>query len=432
MGLGLLGRGVGDVNYLAQKGADLIVTDLKSKEELKESFETLQAYEGIQYRLGGHRMRDFQNRDMILKAAGVASDSPYIKEAKKNHIPVEMDETLFIKLAPNITTIGITGTRGKTTTTHLIYEILKRAGKPVHLAGNIAGRATLPLLDTVKEGDYVVLELSSWQLQGFGEHSMSPQISVFTNFMPDHMNYYRGCMDTYLDDKANIFKYQNKQDHLILGEKVSEIVRRTFPATKSNIRTIREDDIPDRWHIKIPGEHNRENIALAIVVAKTLGVRKKDVQGAVENFGGVEHRLQLIRDMDGIRIYNDTTATTPDATLAGLKALSEICNKGIILIIGGTDKGLDMSKLVEALPHYSKTVILLSGTGTEKFKTQMSKRRTIKWTEAPNLKEAIDGAMHHAVKNDIILFSPAFASFGMFKNEFDRGDRFCELVKMRK
>ena len=200
VGLGLLGKRLGDIAFLSEFGAKVLVTDLKTAKELAPSIAKLKKYKNIEYVLGKHRMEDFENRNFVLKGQGVPLDSSYITHARKQGIPIEMDESLFVKLAPDVKIIGVTGTRGKSTTTVLIYEILKQAynspsiklggKKPsVFLGGNIKGTAALPLLEVVKVGDTVVFELSSWQLQGFGEAGISPHISIFTNFMPDHMNY---------------------------------------------------------------------------------------------------------------------------------------------------------------------------------------------------------------------------------------------------
>ncbi|HEY4510675.1 MAG TPA: Mur ligase family protein, partial [Candidatus Paceibacterota bacterium] len=200
MGLGLLGRGVGDAEFLAECGASLIITDLKSKEELSPSLKRLRKYKNIKYTLGGHKLKNFRNRDMILKAAGVPLDSPYIAEAGKNKIPVEMDASLFSRFTP-ATIIGVTGTRGKSTVTHVLYEMLIKSGRRAFLGGNVKGMATLPLLKKVKPGDIIIMELDSWQLQGFGEAKLSPHIAIFTNFLPDHLNYYKGDMNKYFSDK---------------------------------------------------------------------------------------------------------------------------------------------------------------------------------------------------------------------------------------
>ena len=191
MGLGLLGRGLGVVKFLAECGADLLVTDLKTKEQLAPSLAELSNYKNITFILGEHRLEDFRDGDLIIKAAGVPLNSIYIEEAKKNNIPVEMDVSLFAKCAPEVKIVGVTGTRGKSMTTTLIYEILKTnekfLKKNVYVGGNLRGVATLPLLKKVKGGDILVCELDSWQLQGFGDTQMSPQISVFTTFFSSDM-----------------------------------------------------------------------------------------------------------------------------------------------------------------------------------------------------------------------------------------------------
>ena len=217
MGLGLLGRGVGDTRYLAECGAELIVTDLKTREALAESVAQLQQFPNIQFVLGEHRLEDFKNRDLILKTAGAPLDSPYIAEAKKNNILVRMSADLFTEIS-EVKVIGVTGTRGKSTVAHMIYEILKASGKPVVLGGNVRDVSNLELLKKTTHEHIAVLELDSWQLQGWGEAEISPNIGVFTTFYPDHLNYYVGSMDAYLADKANIFLYQKSEDILILSK----------------------------------------------------------------------------------------------------------------------------------------------------------------------------------------------------------------------
>ncbi len=431
LGLGLLGRGLNDAKFLAECGADLTITDIKSAEDLKLTLDKLKEYSNIKYVLGEHRLEDFKNCDLVFKAAGVPLDSPYIIEAKNNNIPIEMDESLFCKLMPEgVKVIGVTGTRGKTTVTYLIYEILKLAEKElkikVYLGGNIKGLATLPLLREIKSGDIVVMELSSWQLQGFGEAQISPNISVFTNLLNDHLNYYlKGskdegeAMQKYFGDKANIFKYQTEKDFIICGEKIAEKIS----DTKSVKYVTSKNDIPSDWKIKIPGEHNLENIACAIKVAEVLDVTSEKIRKGVEDFNGVEGRLQLIKEYKGIKIYNDTTSTTPDATIVALKSLHRggASMKNIVLIMGGADKNLDMSELVKEIPNYCKKVILLRGTGSSKIEIGDA-------IKCDDLNEAVIKGLKECVVGDILLFSPAFASFGMFLNEFDRGDKLNEII----
>ncbi len=431
MGLGLLGRGIQDAAFFAKEGAEVIVTDLKSEEVLRSSLEQLKEYKNITYVLGEHRLEDFRDRDLILKAAGVPLESKFIDEARRHNIPVEMDASLFAKHAPGVILIGITGTRGKTTTTSLIYDMAKRAFsgsmQNVFLTGNIRGKATLPLLDEAKRGDIVVMELDSWQLQGFGEAKISPHISVFTNFMSDHLNYYKGDLEKYLDDKANIFLHQKQNDYLVTSPEAAHLITAKYFGKLANQPiTTSKDDVPKDWKIQLPGEHNKTSIALAISVGKILKIKDTIIKESVENFTAVEGRLQFLKEWNGVKIYNDNNATTPDATLVALKALENLASKPcIILIMGGADKTLDMAKLVEVIPQYCKKVILLPGTGTDKLKTGYLE---LKAEEAVSLAEAVQMALKGAKTGDIVLFSPAFASFGLFKNEYDRGDQFMALI----
>ncbi len=424
-----------DVKFLAEEGAELIVTDLKTKEQLADSLKALEDLPNITYVLGEHRLKDFKDRDMIVKAAGVPLDSPYIAEARKNNIPIEMDASLFAKLTIGVTLIGITGTRGKTTTTSLIYEIAKRhfagTSTKVYLGGNIRGMATLPLIRDVKAGDVMILELDSWQLQGFGEAKISPHIAVFTNLLDDHLNYYKGNKDLYFQDKAQIFLHQTKGDLCIVSESLAiEIVKKFGKDIRGGILKAKPAKIPADWKFHIRGEHNRENIALAIDAGKALGATIEEIQEAIENFRGVPGRLEFLVNYRGVYFYNDTCATTPDATVAALKTLA--FQRNVILIMGGADKGLNMEKLIHALPEYTKEVILLNGantTGSERIKDQILNFPSIKAILATSLDGAVGQALLTADKGDVVLFSPAFASFGMFKNEYDRGDKFNEIVK---
>ncbi len=425
MGLGLLGRGVGDARYLAECGAELIITDLKSREQLAESVAQLASYPNIVFVLGEHRLGDFSNRDLILKAAGVPLDSPYIAEAKKHGIPVRMSADLFAEIA-GIPCIGITGTRGKSTVAHMIFHILKEAGRKVVLGGNVRNVSNLDLLKEATPEHVAVLELDSWQLQGWGEANMSPHIAVFTTLFPDHLNYYAKQPEQYLADKANIFLYQSEGDTLVLGKQCAPTIIDTYGGhIKSTTLVADELKLPDTWTLCIPGMHNRYNAALALAAARASGVSDETSRKALAEFAGVPGRLELVREVNGVKIYNDTTATTPEATLAALAALRQSSgqNQNLILILGGADKGLDMSALLAKLPEV-KRVVLLAGTGTERIKNDI--RNTSIYG---SISDAVQAAMDAAEAGDTILFSPAFASFGMFKNEYDRGDQFNEIVK---
>lgn len=424
LGLGLLGRGVGDTKFLASQGAEIIVTDLKSEEELTPSLELLKEFSNITYRLGEHRIEDFEGRDFILKAAGVPDPSPYLSRARELGTPVKMSASWFLELS-GIQAVGVTGTRGKTTTTYMIKEIFEKAGLSVLLGGNIRGVSSLALLDEVIPEDVAVLELDSWQCQGFGEVRMSPHVAVFTTFFPDHLNYYKGDMDAYLRDKAQIFLHQKPEDTLVLGAQCAEKITETYQSDIQAHAIVASDiDLRADWTLSVPGEHNRYNAALAAEAARALFIDDEDIREALQAFRGAPGRLELIRNVNGVKYYNDTTATTPEATIAALRALDPKGEKNIILIMGGADKGLEMGELIREIPLHTKRTLMLSGTGTN---TVHSRVESVSIFDS--LKGVFDEAVQFATVGDIVLLSPAFASFGMFKNEYDRGDQFTALVQ---
>src|SRR3989338_9106487 len=420
LGLGLLGRGVGDVEFLAKCGAEVLVTDKKSESELAESVNKLKLFPSVTSKLGGHDKKDFTNCDMVIKAAGVPLNSPEIATARNAGIQVAMSTALFAKYAmeAGAKIVGVTGTRGKSTISHMLHYLLIRANKQVVLGGNVRGVSTLAMLPDVQKGDIAVLELDSWQLHGFGDLKISPSISIFTNLLPDHQNYYKN-MDEYFSDKANIFRFQRKGDSLFVGGGVLERVQ----SEKPPVEAVVPPTIPEEWKLQILGEHNRENASFAVSALRSLGISESEIHNGVESFEGVEGRLQLIGETKGVKIYNDNNATTPEATIAALQAL-KTDNKKVTLIIGGSDKGLDMSALIKEISASCKRVLFLAGTGTKRMEKDFIGAPVFE-----NLELALSSAMHAAEYGDIILFSPAFASFGMFRNEYERNDQFVRLVQ---
>ena len=450
LGLGLLGRGVGDVEFLAKCGAHVLVTDKKSEKELAESVKKLKQYPNVSFRLGGHDEKDFVDCDLVIKGAKTPLDSPYIAAARKAGIPVAMSTALFAKYAiqESAIIVGVTGTRGKSTVTHMIYHCLQRAGRHALLGGNVRGVSTLAMLPDVKQGDIAVLELDSWQLQGFGDLKISPHISVFTNLMPDHQDYYKS-MDEYFRDKENIFKYQSRRkvgtptsdapvgaggasgkqgDSLFVG---ASVLRR-FLTAHTPCEPLVPDALAPDWKLRIPGEHNRENAALAGAALRTLGLSESDIKSGLESFPGLEGRLQFIGTVRGVRVYNDTSATTPDATIAALRAVGDASERRVVLILGGDEKFLDMSELLAEIPKWCSKVVLFKERGTERIRDDVFALSTkgIDVYEEEGLPATVKRAFSVAVSGEAILFSPAFTSFGKyFKNEFDRGEQFMKLAQ---
>lgn len=422
MGLGVLGRGVADAEFFAEIGAKVTVTDLKTAKELETSIKKLKDLP-IKFVLGKHRKDDILNADLILRNAAVPYDSLFLKLARENSVPIKMDESLFAQYAP-IKIIGITGTRGKSTTTTLIYQMLKSAKFPVWLAGNIRGKAALPLLKKIQKNDWVVMELSSWQLQGFDKVKISPHISIMTNIYEDHLNRYPS-MKAYIEDKKVIFKYQTKKDFLVLNYK-SPIIRKFSQEAKSKVVWFSKKDFPSDWQLKIKGDHNKLNASAVIKVGEILKINKRIIKSALESFSGLPHRLEKVVTIQGVEYINDSTSTTPAAGMAALESV----NKPIILIAGGNSKNLNMLDFAKKISQKVKKVIFLEGTETDNLLGLIKKFRGGKKIAGrfSDLEEAILKARQLAKFGDVILLSPGCTSFGTFTNEFDRGEKFREIV----
>lgn len=420
LGLGLLGRGVGDTKFLADNGAELIVTDKKTEVQLEASVSALKAYP-ITYVFGEHRMEDFENRDFVLKSAGVPLDNEFILHARSKHIPVYMSAALVtdsvMKVLSHVTVIGVTGTRGKSTVTHMIAHILNMANSRVHIGGNIRGLANLPLLEEIEDGDFLVLELDSWQLQGFADMNISPNIAVFTSFMDDHMNYYKDDKEAYFNDKAAIYRNQKELDVLIVSEQAEEEIKKRDPGQDMIVA------INSHIEISLIGEHNQVAAKLAYEVATQCGLDDETIREALVTFKAVDGRLEDMGIFKEIRIFNDNNATTPDATIQGIKAITETYNRKPILIMGGNDKGLPLESLEKLIQEQTKEVVYLKGKGTDRILLP-------KTHECEELKDCVAKAFEIAEPGDIILFSPAFASFSnYFNNEYERNDEFVKQVQ---
>lgn len=426
MGLGLLGRGVQLVRFLAKEGADLLVTDLKSAEVLAPSIKKLSAFPNIKYALGEHRLEYFQNTEMVMRAPDAPLNSPYLAAARAANVPVEMDASLFMKLLPEgVTVIGITGTRGKSTVTQLIFDILIAAKKRVYLGGNVRGGVTLPLLKKVKAGDFVVLELDSWQLQGFGDAKLSPHVAVFTSFMRDHLNYYAGDMKRYFDDKSNIFRFQRKGDHLVVHRSVASEHK---IKTLASVHEVSARSLPKSSKFVLPGSHNRENISLALKVADLLEIPRKLSLSILKKHKGLPGRLEVLGKKKGILFVNDTNGTTPEAVRAAFESFGKYSKK-TILIGGGADKSLEYDVWAKDALRHVKAVILFKGKASEKMVNALGSSKKLLVPAAESMKEAFSAALSVARRGDLIILSPAAASFGVFKNEYDRGDQFVAAFK---
>jgi len=401
MGLGLLGGGVGAAKFFHKQGAKVLVTDLKTRKELKESIKKLKKLNRVKFVLGKHRKEDFINADLIIKNPGVFRESKYLKIAKDNNISVKTDIDIFFDLCP-ASIIGITGTKGKSTTATLIYLFLETKFPNTVLAGNI-GISPLEILGRVNKKTKVVLELSSFELEDLKK---SPHIAVITALFPDHLNRYKNFND-YIEAKKSIFKYQKKNDILILNYNNPE-TRNLAKEALSKVYFFRDS-----------------NISAAVSVAKIFKIPKKNIKKVLSNFRGVPNRQELVAIKNEVKYINDTTATTPQSAILAIKRFS---TSRIILIAGGQDKKLNYKQLAKEIKKNVEHLILLPGTASDKLKRELTETRVPAFS-ARSMKEAVKRARSLAQKGDIILLSPGAASFNLFENEFDRGEQFVKAIR---
>ncbi|MFA6190086.1 MAG: UDP-N-acetylmuramoyl-L-alanine--D-glutamate ligase [Candidatus Staskawiczbacteria bacterium] len=427
MGLGLNGGGVGVAKFFCKQGAEVLVTDLKTEEQLIESIKQIKdlpAGRQVKYILGRHEEKDFLWADLIIKNPDVPSTSPYLKIARKNNIPIETDVSLFFKMTKAFK-IGVTGTKGKSTTASLIFHILKNKNKNTFLVGNI-GVSPLEILPKIKNNHYVVLELSSFELEDLNQ---SPNIAVVTNIMPDHLNRY-ASMTEYIESKKIIFKYQNNKDVLILNND-DKIVKNFSEDSKSRVVFYSKENKSKSINldkIKLLGEHNLSNILASIEVAKILKISDKIIEKSLNSFKGVPNRQEFIREARGVKYFNDTTATMPDATITAVKTfLENFPDSRIILICGGQNKGLKYIEMAKIIRERVDEIIMLPGTASDKIKENIGHYTRIH--DVNSMQTAVKKAKELTKKGDVVILSPGAASFNLFKNEFDRGKQFVDAVK---
>jgi UDP-N-acetylmuramoylalanine--D-glutamate ligase len=474
MGLGVHDGGLGVARFLVGQGADVTVTDLRGPDLLKPSLDALAGLP-IRYVLGEHHEADFRNADLVVRNPAVPRESPYLQIARAAGAAIEMEMTLFFRLCPG-PILGITGTKGKTTTTLLAGAMLRAQYPHTVVAGNLRVSA-LEALPRITAGTPVVLELSSWQLEGLGEAQLSPQYACVTNISPDHLDRY-GSMEAYVEAKEQIFLHQNAngvairnlEDRIVAhmaehapGREVwftsTDIEAHDSPMfTNSPAAFWRADQLiwrrpgsPEEYlcygsDVNLAGSHNRANVAAAAALAKSFGVKTEQIRSALRAFTGVEHRLELAHELDGVRFINDTAATAPEAAIAALRSF----DAPIVLICGGADKALPFDALARAIVARTKAVVLLKGTATPKLaqeleiamqhietarSVEIGRGGFVNTTHTPSItgpfddfEAAISVAHAQAAPGDVVLLSPGCASFGMFRNEFHRGDEFRRIV----
>lgn len=413
MGLGSFGGGVGVTKWLVSQGAIVTVTDLKSAKELNSSINEL-TDSRIKFTLDKHDSKDVKKADLIVVNPAVKPDSPYLKIANKNRIPLTTEINLFLERCP-AKVIGVTGTNGKGTVIKMI-ELILRAGiesraTKIWVGGNI-GKSLLEDLPQIKPSDVVILELSSFQLHWLSHIRYSPHIAVITNIAPDHLEWHK-TVKNYVGAKSNILRYQTKTDVAVLNW-IDKNVKNL--KTKGTVVKIKA---PARVKLKVSGRHNKVNAAIAAQVARIFGIPLTTSHKLLVTFKGLPNALEYIGERKGVRYYNDSEATTVEATAAALRSFP----KKVILIVGGYDKGLPLMPLERLLKKHAKKVYAIGQTGKKIHEALKGKS-----IHVGTLSRAMEDIKQSAKRGDIVLLSPAASSYDQFKNLQERGESFKRLV----
>lgn len=411
------------INFLIKNGfkQSLTILDTKDKKQLTALYPELANKKNIVFAKDTRSLRAFKKFTIIFKSPGAHFSAAFRKQLKNNGVSVSSAMDLFFDLSPTKNIIGVTGSKGKGSTASLIHHILKKSGKRVFLGGNI-GVAPFSFIQRLKPSDWVILELSSFQLQDMRH---SPKISVITNLTREHLKpadpanpNYHPTIGHYWQSKLNIIRFQKRGDIAI----VNSGLRLKIKKQKAKILFFKKSNLASQ----LPGEHNKENIAAAELAAQAAGVKQSIANKAIASFKGLEHRLQKIIVKKNIAYYNDSFATTPESAMTALASF----NQPIILLAGGADKGSDFKTLAKTISKKTKYLILFKGKGSDRLlqalrKTDFPKQKTV---VVDSMSKAMKRARQQAIAGDIILLSPACASFGVFKNYKDRGKQFIDCA----
>ncbi|KKS00655.1 MAG: UDP-N-acetylmuramoyl-L-alanyl-D-glutamate synthetase [Microgenomates group bacterium GW2011_GWC1_41_20] len=419
IGLGIEGRDA--INFLLEKGADVTLFDKNEVSDL--NFDGIDK-DRIGIVAGENYLKDgLSGFEFVVRSPGVYRFIPEIVEAESRGVEITSAIKIFFEECP-AKIIGVTGTKGKGTTSTLIYEILKSAGKDVYLSGNI-GKPYLGLLPALKEDSWVVLEMSSFQLM---DMKVSPHISVVLNITEDHLDWHKD-RNEYVSAKANIVKYQSQSDFAVVNEEY-ETSRNFANLTKAMSTLFSKNKLEAKFKegLLLRGEHNLENIAAAVTVGKCIGVSEETILETVRNFKGLEHRLELVAEVDGKTFYNDSFATGPQPTIAAVNSFTE----PETLILGGSDKGLDYKELGNAIAAKGnvKSVIVIGDTRkkiSEALDGEGAGINILDLEYSP-MDEIVKKAFEITPDGGVIVLSPGAASFDMFENYKDRGVQFKNSV----
>lgn len=429
MGLGKFGGGVGVTRYLIDQGADPFVTDLLPANQLKDSLAQLDGLP-IQYRLGEHNVSDFTTADLIVVNPAVdPHNNRYLRAAMAAGIPLTSEIRLFtaaLTLQHHRRTIAVTGTSGKSTVTAMIGHLLShaRGDSHVHVGGNIGG-SLLSSLNKIKPDHWVVLELSSFMLEGLDEDHWSAHIAAVTNFSPNHLDRHQ-TLQAYKNAKLAIFKHQIAGDIAILGPGVND-----WPTAQGVLRHTTQP--PRHSLVPLPGMHNQLNAMMAMDVAQKALGDHASLAGTLAGFSGLPHRLQLVCQYNGIRFFNDSKATTPEAAQLAIHSLmSDVDTLGtqrnVHVILGGYDKASDLTPLAQFAAQHCFAIYTIGSTGDQIATVAQDEGRSVPINRCGTLDRAVELVSQHAQPGHTVLLSPGCASWDQFENYEQRGSAFVEAI----
>ena len=423
MGLGRFGGGAAAAGWLARQGAVVTVTDLAREHELEDSLATLRGEPIARFHLGGHREADFQNADLVVVNPAVRPGNPLLNVARESGARLSSEIELFMGACP-APIVGVTGSNGKSTVAAMTAAVLRAAnieatGKETWLGGNI-GNSLLGQLDRIGPDDWVVLELSSFQLWRLGPEAPAPHVAVVTNCAPNHLDWH-GSYENYIAAKQRILARQTPHDLAVLNTHDAEVHTWGHLVRGRRLPPMALDEIPS---LAIPGEHNRINAACAAAAAAGIGCSEAAIRRGLESFRALPQRLEQFAVIDGRRFYNDSSATTPESTIAALESL----DGPIWLLAGGRDKGCDFEQLAAAIAENVRGVAFFGKIGRRLQSYLRQVTSSVPCTEIQSLAEALRWCWERSRPGDAIVLSPACPCDGQFPNYHKRGEQFVELV----
>jgi UDP-N-acetylmuramoylalanine--D-glutamate ligase len=419
MGLGHFGGGVEAARWFARNGAEVTVTDLADQQTLAESLRALQGEPIARFHLGGHREEDFRDAGLVVVNPAVRPDNPFLRIARESGTRLTTDIALFTAVCP-APIIGVTGSNGKSTTAAMIATILRTAGRRTWLGGNI-GESLLNRLPWIVPEEWVVLELSSFQLWHLGPNVRMPRIAVVTGCSPNHLDWHRDYAD-YVAAKQRILLGQTRHDWAVLNTHDAE-VSTWQPMVRGRLVPLpAPEEIPP---LAVPGQHNRINAACAAAAAQAAGCPWGSIRQGLAEFSGLPQRLELVGSVAGRRFYNDSTSTTPESTIAALKTF----RGPVWLLAGGKDKGLDFGDLAAAMVEKARGAGLFGSVRRVLHGWVTARDPQFACITAETMAEALRWCWEQSRPGETIVLSPGAASGDQFRNFRQRGQRFVELVR---